>query len=104
MKRILILVSTICLNACQAFPTFNRGKTVERCALFIESEYVSKCRCHDYDPFKGRMSESVDRPIEYCHKFIAFSPDDWGKFVKWFGDIDAWIRDVEKRFNRASVK
>lgn len=110
MKMISMMGLMICLEAC-AFPRFNDEKPVERCGMFIvkvsESLYEGKCRCHDYvvrKGFIGRVSDSRDEPLDYCHKFIGYSPNDWGEFRNWFDDIYVWLERQRKKFNRASSK
>ena len=106
MKMILMMGLMICLDAC-AFPKFNDDKPIERCGLYIkkvsESLYEGKCRCHDYIIKKGhigRVSDSIDHPLEYCHKHISYPPNSWGEFKTWFNEIYSWLERTQKKINR----
>lgn len=111
MKLILMMGLMGCLNGCQAFPTFNNEDPVERCFPYIQAAgeglYSGKCRCHQYlvkNGHVGRVSDSVDRPLDYCHKFASFSPDSWVEFVNWFESIFKYVNRAKKEFRRGTSK
>ena len=69
----------------------------ERCVISIE---LNKCRCHQYrvSPEKvGRVSDSVDRPVEYCERFVGFSPDSWVEFVLWLEETFEAVNDANEQ-------
>ncbi len=66
-------------------------KSVERCVVSIEHE---ACFCHQYEITKkrvGRITDTIDYPIEYCDKLVGFKPVEWGTVRMWIGDIFAFI-------------
>jgi len=66
LTTVLLLVLVSCTNL-----------QVERCQ--IDTVHFN-CYCHDYVIKRGevgRVSETVTKPLEYCDKFISFSPEDW---------------------------
>lgn len=75
----LIALSTIYLSSCVNIPP-KRNITTERCVPVIEQipesidRYTGYCRCHKYvmgDQI-GRVSDSYDKPLNYCSKIIGF--------------------------------
>jgi hypothetical protein len=72
---------------------------VERCFFLPKFQ---KCRCHDYrisHNFTGRVSESRDEPLNYCHKFAGFSPRDTVEIIdlfRQFGDDVETKEEFEK--------
>lgn len=77
---IFALVSIIFLSSCVGIPP-KRNITTERCVPYIEQipdsidRYTGFCRCHSYiigDKI-GRVSESRDRPLNYCSKIVGFT-------------------------------
>jgi hypothetical protein len=32
----------------------------------------------------------VNQPLSFCHKWIALSPDDWGKLIQYLDEIYQW--------------
>ena len=45
----------------------------------------------------GRVSESVNRPLEYCDKFIGFSPDTWIDSVLWHEEVFQAVEDANNK-------
>ena len=100
---ILIPALIICLSGCQSFPKFNNDRPIERCFTLINSAgegvYAGKCRCHQYiikNGHIGRVSDSYDKPLDYCNKFAAYSPGDWVEFVDWFDSIFNYVNKVKR--------
>lgn len=74
MKMILILLLTGFLSSCK---TQSFRIEEERCVVSTE---FNKCRCHQYvitEGFSGRVSESVDKELEYCDRHVSFSASAW---------------------------
>lgn len=91
MKLILMLLLIIS-SSCQTFP---KVKVLERCVISVDS---NKCRCHSYQISEkniGRVSESIDRSIEYCDKLIGFRAESWTELRVWFEEIYLWLDDME---------
>lgn len=80
LQRLSVMTLLITLASC--------GSTVvQRCNVRIID---NKCRCHDYRVERkspGRISDSIDYPLEYCDNHISFSPDDWGELLKVLMDV-----------------
>lgn len=92
--QILIVPLIVFLSSCKDdFPII---KPQERCVVVLEeSQY---CRCHLYSWSKegiGRISESVNNPIEYCNKLIGFSPESSLKIYEWQESIRLWLKRQE---------
>ena len=88
MKKIGIMLLMIFLNSC-GFPQIK--PPLERCVVSFEYQ---KCRCHLYEISKnniGRISDSIDHPIEYCENLIGFRPDEWSRLAVWFHQVFAWL-------------
>lgn len=62
--------------------------------------YEGKCRCHDYrvsKKFVGRVTEPVDRPVEYCKRLVGFRPTEWTDvFVPWFDELQILSNQEDK--------
>ena len=75
----LIVLSTIYLSSCVGIPP-KRFVRTERCVPVIEQivgtidRYTGYCRCHEYQfgENTGRVSESYDKPLNYCSKIVGF--------------------------------
>jgi len=100
----LILLLMIFLSGCGKF--FNDvpqlGKPVERCIPNIKKVedglYKGYCRCHLYEVtvnHVGRVGDSENKPLEYCHGAAAFPR--WAKIKGWFDELMQYIRDNEAR-------
>lgn len=109
LKTTSIVLSTIFLSSCQSFPWPSRD--AERCALYINPVIIEgrefwegKCRCHAYRISKktlGRVSESVDHPVEYCKRLTGFRPVEWTEFfVTWFEEIQIWDNQKDEDLQR----
>ena len=79
LSQKLIALSIVCLSSCVGIPP-KRNVTTERCVPIIEQipesidRYTGYCRCHAYiigDQI-GRISDSYDKPLNYCSKIIGF--------------------------------
>lgn len=95
MKMSLILPLMICLNGCSKInlPTI---EDQERCVASIK---FNKCRCHTYKVSKekiGRVSDSVDKPLNYCDNLVGFSPKSWVNYVLWFEEIFIAVDDANE--------
>lgn len=70
---------------------------VERCNVRILD---NKCRCHQYRVERKnprRVSESTDKPLEYCDNHVSLSPTDWAELLKILVDSEKASKDdVEK--------
>lgn len=82
LKMSLIAGLIIFLSGCvssQPRPSFTIRE--ERCVVSVEFD---KCRCHEYlitEKFSGRVSESVDRDLAYCDRFVGFSAESWVRML-----------------------
>ncbi|MEA2035949.1 MAG: hypothetical protein U9O94_00465 [Nanoarchaeota archaeon] len=66
----LLLIVVLVLASCTNIQ-------VERC--MVDTDHFN-CYCHEYVIKRGevgRVSETVIKPLDYCDKFISFSPEDW---------------------------
>lgn len=78
LKLILIAPLIVCLSSCETAP--KRFIQTERCVPVIEQipetidRYTGYCRCHGYQfgENTGRITESYDKPLNYCSKSVAF--------------------------------
>jgi hypothetical protein len=108
----MILSLVPLLNNCSRFPVI---KTVELGAINFKGGY---CRTALFDFNYGKLqavSESKNRPLEYCHKFIGISPDGWGDIINYLDSIYVWKdkniklikkdkRSIAKKLNRKKKK
>jgi len=77
---------------------------IERCVIFLkeveEDIYSGKCRCHEYEITLdniGRVSESFDRPLNYCDRYVAFKPSEsWTELRAWFEELIFWENQRQK--------
>lgn len=117
MRMILIVLSMILISSCQNIPLLE--SPVERCGIFLRPQenglFDGKCRCHLYEITPdniGRISESVDHPLEYCDRFVAFRPStSWAELRSWFEDLmifhnqlEKWKQNYKKAVKRLSKK
>jgi len=96
MKKIMIMLSMICLNTGCDKVTLPTIENQERCVLSLE---YNKCRCHEYAVTRqviGRVSPSEDKPIEYCENLVGFKASSWVKYVLWFEEIFETVDDANK--------
>lgn len=96
---------TISLSSCVSIPW--PARDAERCGLFINKVEIEgrelwegKCRCHDYRISRktvGRVSDSIDHPVEYCKRLVGFRPLEWTDvFVSWFDDLRIYDQQNKK--------
>lgn len=52
----------------------------------------------------GRVTESVDYPLEYCENLVGFSPSSWVEYVVWFEEVYAAVEDAEKDIIKPKVE
>lgn len=81
MSLMTLLITCLSLSSCKN-QTFDI--TVERC--FPVTEF-NKCRCHEYrisDEYTGRVSDSYDKSLNYCTRFVAFSARDYVEILDLF--------------------
>jgi len=86
-KMSLIGLVIAFLSGCVTTRPVNFEYRAERCIITTEFD---KCRCHEYlitPNFSGRVSESIDRELEYCDRFIGFSADDWVQLVNQITNV-----------------
>lgn len=92
MRMIGILLLITFLSGCTSINLAEKSDE-ERCVLSVEFQ---KCRCHQYRVSAsqvGRVSESVDRPIEYCEDLVGFQPKAWVRYVIWIEDVFQAVED-----------
>ncbi len=68
----------------------------ERCVVSIEH---SVCRCHIYRVSGekiGRVSDSINKPLEYCDKLVGFNIDTWGSYFLWFHEVFEAVNDSKE--------
>lgn len=90
----------ITISSCN-FPTID---PIERCVLSIDYQ---KCRCHLYEisiDNVGRVSDSVDYPLEYCENLIGFRPDNWEYVYLWIKEVWIWVKDNKRSKSRSFLK
>jgi hypothetical protein len=95
LNLLLMLVSINFLSSCNEFPTITPK---ERCVIVLLPEIPtmeeSYCRCHMYQWSSesiGRVSDSVDHPVNYCNKLIGFNADDSLSIYSWQNNIRLWL-------------
>ncbi len=77
MKKIVLILLIVLTDSCTHIQ-------VERCMI---DTVHNNCYCHQYVIERGnvgRVSETETKPIDYCDKFISFSPDDWALLYATF--------------------
>ena len=70
---------------------------IERCIVDLK---YSRCLCHDYEITKkraGRTSDTVVHNLEYCERMVGFTPEHYGFFRMWLGDLLRWADRVAKK-------
>lgn len=85
----LIICLSLLLSSCLTTRPINFKYEAERCLVSVDFD---KCRCHDYiitPSFSGRISDSFDRPLEYCNNFVGFSPLSW---VELLNKLDSVLK------------
>jgi len=96
----VIALSTIYLNGCATVILPTRDDH-ERCvANIIIPLKESYCRCHTYrwSPEKvGRVSESVNKPIEHCDKLIGKSPQETVNDVLFLEEMFEAVDDANNQ-------
>lgn len=92
MKAVILLTGILLLTGCRgAIPRLK--KPIETCFVNISE---GKVRCHDreFDIVKDqageRVSESVDRDLEYVDNFMCIPPEGWAIELKPY--IKEWNR------------
>lgn len=93
MKMSLILALTICLSGCgKVF--IPKMDDHERCVVSVK---FNKCRCHIYRVSSekvGRISDSYDKPLNYCNNLVGFKPSIWIEYVLWFEEVFEAVNDA----------
>lgn len=93
MNLIKILMTLFLVASC-SFPTI---EYCEICSISISGEY---CRCAMYDFNEGQLkavSESENKPLMYCNRFIGMPARDWVKVVNYLDEIYTWKKQKFKR-------
>jgi hypothetical protein len=93
MTRFVVLILFPLLFSCQTVQIPEKSDE-ERCVVSVE---FNVCRCHQYrvsPSVVGRVSESVDYPIEHCERLVGFSPEAWVNFVLWFEETFQAVEDA----------
>lgn len=105
MKAILIPILIISISSCQNMPQLSAP--IERCGIFLEQLgeeiYSGKCRCHQYQIDQeniGRVSESIDYPLNYCKNSIVFRGDSWIELRTWFEELFFWWENMRRKAKR----
>lgn len=99
MKLSIICLSLILLTGCDDFPAI---KPQERCGVVLEEKvndgqtdyYSGHCRCHLYAWTRdgiGRITESTNKPLNYCDKLIGYGPKATGDIYQWQESIRLWL-------------
>lgn len=94
LKKILSLVLIICSSGCAI--KLPKLADQERCIVSFEFQM---CRCHMYriSPERvGRVSQSYNRPVEYCEKLIGFRPDSWVDIPNWLQEVFDTVKDANQ--------
>ena len=97
--RLIICLSLVFLFGCDGFPTI---KPQERCGLVLdqvvseggEDYYSGHCRCHLYSWSRdgiGRISESENKPLNYCDKMLGFKPKESAIIYEWQESVRLWL-------------
>lgn len=118
LKKILLAtLSVVFLEGCQSFPDRGRRLVVEQCSPFFHYETVevvraeglraeltidmrkSECNCRRYKyalDFIGPIANTIQtKPIEYCHKVIGNTPDEYMKVVNFLGDLRRDLQEAK---------
>lgn len=99
MKLWTIFLSLILLTSCDDFPGI---LPQERCFVVLDQEqiiqdipfYSGHCRCHMYqwgEHHIGRITDSVNKPLNYCDKLGGFGPDSTGAIYSWQEAVRLWL-------------
>lgn len=87
---ILIVPLITFLSSCKDdFPTI---QPQERCVVVLSDG--GRCRCHMYSwsiTGIGRITESTNKPLEYCDKLVGFKPESSVKIYEWEESIRLWL-------------
>lgn len=110
MRMILIVPLMIFLSSCQQIPILKQP--FERCVIYLEQlgedTYSGKCRCHQYEITPdniGRISDSIDKPLNYCDRFVALKASgSWTDLRSWFGDLMFLYNQNRDKIERAKKK
>lgn len=102
IRSLLISLSIIYLSSCTYLKTeIPKIAPQQRCvAVFIDKKLIENnpyftgyCRCHLYewnDVHIGRITESVDYPLDKCDKLIGFEPDSYAAVWSWWENLRLW--------------
>jgi len=99
LKMSLILLLIVSTSGCE-FPWLK--KPIERCVINVQANY---CICHDYEITEkniGRISESKEHPLEYCHGAVVFRGDSWAALRAWFEEIKVFVEQKKKSQDKSS--
>ena len=101
IRLMTLLIISLSLTACQA----PEVRPFRRCVIVLPQENITgKCRCHMYEVTPdnvGRISDSIDLPLEYCDRGVVIplgddTEDDKPWWARVFADLSQlmeWIRD-----------
>ena len=79
MRQILLLMILAIFSSCGSIPA---PPSIELCTLDIKND-VAYCAKTKRSKKKLKTRRAVEKPIDQLEKYVAVSPDDWGRVVKY---------------------
>lgn len=96
MKNLIAISMILLLAISCTFPTI---EPCEICSIAVDGEYCL-CAMFDFNDDQLRaISESENKPLMYCNRFIGMPATDWVKVVNYLDEIYVW-----KKNNRSKVR
>lgn len=98
--KTLAIISSLALASCAGLPpkpsvelcVIDIGASVAYCNM-TNGEKITKVDQLKYQAVVSSIVNSpnrIDKPIKELHKYISFSPMDWGRVVQYMHSLEYW--------------